>query len=166
MKSRIFLGGGCFWCVEAKFSAQKGIQCMPGYMGGDLANPKYEEVCTGTTGHFEVCSIENFKSLDMVLDLFWKIIDPFDITGQFADRGQQYQSVIFYTNQSQKETAIKSKQNVEEKLGKVVQTLILPASDFYPAEVYHQKFYLKNPKYYECYLHASGRESRCKNIWK
>ena len=163
---KIYLGGGCFWCVEAAFSNFKNVRCTPGYMGGDVEYPKYEQVCSGSTGHHEVCEIENFKSLNKVLEVFWRIINPFDGSGQFHDRGEHYQTVIFYTSEQQKKKVVQSKNQVEEHFDRRVETLILPAKVFYPAELYHHQFFKKNPEYYQRYFEASGRKGFIEDLWE
>ena len=162
---KIFLGGGCFWCVEAYFSKLKEVRCTPGYMGGDVEYPKYEQVCAGSTGHHEVCEIENFKSLSRILNLYWKIIDPFDASGQFHDRGEHYQTVIFYTSDQQRKKVVESKKKLELHFSRRVETLILPAKNFYSAELYHHQFFKKNPEYYQKYLNASGRKAFIETLW-
>ncbi|MAH60818.1 MAG: peptide-methionine (S)-S-oxide reductase [Legionellales bacterium] len=165
MMSEIFLGGGCFWCVEARFAMMPKVSCIPGYMGGHIENPTYEQVCSGLSGHYEVCRISGFRNLDEVLNNFWKIIDPFDPNGQFADQGSQYKTVIFYTNNHQKDLIIESISNIEKQFDKVVATIVLPAMTFYPAEEYHQQYYLKNPEHYRDYVHFSNRKYLLECIW-
>lgn len=163
----ITLAGGCFWCIESIFLEIPGITHVEsGYTGGHIPNPTYEEVCTGTTGHFEAVQLKfdpERITLIQILDLFWKRIDPFDTGGQFFDRGSQYQTAIFYHNNHQKTLAEKSKAAVEAFLKKSIATKILPASLFYPAEAYHQTYCLKNPEHYHRY--SKGHEQRLKELW-
>lgn len=163
--SEIFLGGGCFWCVEARFAEMRDLQCIPGYMGGDIEDPTYEEVCSGRSGHYEVCRVSGFRNIDEVINAFWKIIDPFDQHGQFSDQGAQYRTVIFYTTNHQKEVICESVSNIEKQFNKTVATLVLPAKKFYPAEECHQQYYLKNPEHYRHYVHCSNRKYLLECIW-
>ena len=132
--------------MEPPLSQTEGvIEVLPGYTGGHVKNPTYEQVCTGTTGHFEAIEVSydpekvTFKEL---LDVFWRQIDPTDDSGQFADRGSQYRTAIFYSNEEEKKTAEESKKEIAElfNFDKPVTTLILPAEEFYVAEDYHQKY--------------------------
>lgn len=138
------------------------IKTTVGYSGGAKENPTYEEVSAGTTGHREVIQIEydakkiSYKEL---LKIFWVNVDPFDGTGQFCDKGEQYTSAIYYLNEAQRAEAEASKPK-----GKVV-TAILPAKKFFPAESYHQDYYLKNPLRYSFYRYNCGRDKRLKEVW-
>lgn len=143
-------GAGCFWCVEAVFQELKGVKSVTsGYMGGRVENPSYKEVCTGLTGHAEVCQIVynpteiTFKDL---LEAFWQSHDPTTLNKQGADTGTQYRSVIFYSNESHKNEAeyFKKKLNDENAFGKPVVTEISAVSEFYKAEGYHQNYYNEN----------------------
>jgi peptide-methionine (S)-S-oxide reductase len=140
-------GAGCFWGVEAAFQKVKGvIKTTVGYMGGDLKNPTYEQVCTDKTGHAEVIQIEFDNkqiSYDKLLEIFWEIHDPTQFNRQGSDIGRQYRSVIFYQNDTQKETAEQSKKEIKKKYDKEVVTEITPVKEFYPAEEYHQKYLQK-----------------------
>lgn len=136
-------GGGCFWSVEESFRTVKGvIETEAGYSGGKLKNPNYDDVCSGTTGHIEVVRIKFDPSVISYLELlniFWKVHDPTSIDRQGPDEGEQYRSVIFYTNEKQREIADKSKEELERK-GLMITTKILPAQEFYKAEEYHQQY--------------------------
>lgn len=139
---------GCFWGVEAAFKQAKGIvKTEVGYTGGKAKNPTYKDVCTDETGHAEAVRIEfdpkkvSYKEL---LDLFWRIHDPTQMNRQGPDVGTQYRSAIFYQNEKQKKIAIKSRQEEQRKLKKPVVTQIVPASEFYMAEEYHQDYYKKH----------------------
>lgn len=148
---KITLGAGCFWCVEAVFQRIKGIEkWSSGYMGGKTKNPTYEEICTGLTGHAEVVQLEfdpKVISLEQVLDVFWRAHDPTTLNRQGADIGTQYRSAIFYHSEEQKLIAEKSIKKVEgEKLWpKPIVTKITKASEYYPAEDYHQNYFNLNP---------------------
>ncbi len=155
--------GGCFWCIETAFKIKKGVvSVISGYTGGELANPTYQQVCSGKTGHHEAVQITYdplIVSYEELLDIFWKSIDPTDVGGQFADRGTEYMTVVFYPTLMQQKIAEKSKLKLEKELGKPVATQILPAKPFYPAEEYHQNFAAKNKEYYQRYYSGSGRKS-------
>ena len=164
--------GGCFWCMEHPFDEVEGvISTTSGYTGGTKENPTYREVSSGTTGHYESEQVEydpDKVSYEKLLDVYWKNIDPFDARGQFCDKGPQYRSAIFTKNEKEKELATKSKQALPEKLnGKAtVVTEILPAKKFYPAEDYHQDYYLKNPIRYKYYRYGCGRDKRLEEVQK
>ena len=143
-------GMGCFWCTEAVFQRLKGVtNVKSGYEGGDIVNPTYEQICTGTTNHAEVTEM-NYDptqiTYDELLEVFWKIHDPTTLNRQGADVGTQYRSVIFYHTEAQKATAEKYKAllNSDNSFGKPVVTAIDAAETFYVAENYHQDYYIKN----------------------
>jgi peptide-methionine (S)-S-oxide reductase len=146
----ITLGAGCFWCVEAVFTELKGVlKVESGYMGGTIKNPSYKEVCNGNTGHAEVCRViydPSIISLDEILEVFWQTHDPTTLNRQGNDVGTQYRSAVFYYNDAQKKTAedYKIKLNASGAWEKPVVTEIVPASDFYVAEDYHQDYYALN----------------------
>lgn len=143
-------GAGCFWCVEAVFQELKGvISVKSGYMGGKIKNPTYREVCSGLTGHAEVCQIvydPKVISYKELLEAFWQTHDPTTLNRQGADVGTQYRSVVFYHNDDQKSEAefYKAKLNQEKAFEKDVVTEISAASAFYVAEDYHQNYYNEN----------------------
>ncbi len=161
--------GGCFWCMQPPFDKTPGvISTTAGYTSGTKVNPTYEEVSSGTTGHFESVKIEYDPAkvnYDKLLDVFWHNIDPFNGKGQFCDIGPQYRAAIFYGGEKQKEGAEASKKRVMEKFGKAVDTLVLPASEFYPAEDYHQEYHKKNPLKYKFYRFTCGRDARLEAVW-
>ena len=161
--------GGCFWCMQADFAQRNGvISVTSGYTGGSKENPTYEEVSSGTTGHAESIEVVYNPAVityEKLLEIYWDNIDPTDKDGQFADRGTQYRTAIFYGNDKQKETAERSKKAIEEKLKQPVYTQIVAASAFYPAEEYHQDYYKKNPVHYNTYKYGSGRVSRLQELW-
>ncbi|CRK83808.1 peptide-methionine (S)-S-oxide reductase MsrA [Neobacillus massiliamazoniensis] len=163
--------GGCFWCMTKPFDEQPGIiSVISGYTGGKVENPTYQQVCSDTTGHFEAVQITYNPDLfpyEKLLELFWQQIDPTDPSGQFYDRGQSYQTAIFYHNETQKRLAEESKKILEEskRFNKPIVTPILPASEFYPAEEYHQQYYKKNPAHYESYHIGSGRADFIQRHW-
>ncbi len=169
-KTAVF-AGGCFWCVESDFEKVDGVlQVISGYTGGNVENPTYEQVSSGTTGHVEAVEVTYDPakvSYDQLLDVFWRHINPTDSSGQFVDRGSQYRSVIFYGTQNQKEIAETSKKMLEQsgRFEKPIATEILPLGPFYPAEEYHQNYYKKNPIRYHWYRSRSGRDSFLKDAW-
>ncbi|HEO8418743.1 methionine sulfoxide reductase A [Mycobacteroides abscessus subsp. abscessus] len=163
--------GGCFWCMVSPFEEQPGIGgIVSGYSGGHVENPTYEQVKTGTTGHFEVVEITFDPEVfpyERLLELFWQQIDPTDPDGQFQDRGPQYRTAIFYHNNKQKVLAEKSKQAMAEsgKFKKPIVTIIEPAATFYPAEDYHQDYHKKNKTHYKEDREKSGRDEFIKEHW-
>lgn len=156
--------------MEPLFDKLSGvISTMPGYAGGTVLNPSYEEVCEGTTGHLEVVKIvfdPSLISYSQLLDVFWHHIDPTDPLGQFCDKGEQYLSAIFYADVKQKDFAESSKEAVARELrGQKIYTQIRPLTNFYPAEEYHQEFYQKSPGRYQAYQSCCGRQQRLKELW-
>jgi len=164
--------GGCFWCMEQPFDQIDGvIEVVSGYTGGTTKNPTYEQVSTGQTGHYEAVEITfdpAVVSYEMLLAHFWRQIDPTDAYGQFADRGSQYHTAIFYHDEKQKQIAEQSRKNLSKsgKFSKPIAVKILPAVEFYRAEEYHQCYYQKNPEHYERYKKGSGRAAFIKNNWR
>ena len=143
-------GAGCFWGIEAEFQKINGVvKTTVGYMGGDLENPTYEDVCTDKTGHTEVVQIEydsSKVSYEELLDVFWKIHDPTQLNRQGPDIGSQYKSVIFFNDEKQKELAESSKEKLEKsgRFEKPIATVITKEKKFYKAEDYHQNYFKKN----------------------
>lgn len=164
-------GGGCFWCMESQYEGIKGISSViSGYTGGHTKNPTYEEICSGNTGHTEAIQISFDPakiSYSELLEIFWRQIDPTDSGGQFADRGGQYHSAIFYMNEEQKKIAEKSKADLGKmgKFKKPIVTEIAKASIFYPAEEYHQDYYKKSALRYKMYRSGSGRDQFLESVW-
>lgn len=165
--AKALFAGGCFWCMEPPFDKLDGvISTTSGYAGGRTANPTYEQVSSGRTGHLEVLQIEYDPvkvSYEELLDVFWRNIDPLDGGGQFCDKGEQYTSAIFALDDAQASAAQASKEAVV--LDGEIQTRILPAATFYPAEEYHQDYYKKNPVRYKYYRWGCGRDQRLKKLW-
>ena len=152
------LAGGCFWCTEAIFKRLKGVTSVtPGYTGGDVANPTYEMVSSGDTGHAEAVQIKfdpEKISFTKLLDVFWKVHDPTTLDRQGDDVGTQYRSEIFYHDDSQRRTALRSMAKLE-KLGMYkgpVVTKLAPLSEFYKAEDYHLDYYTQNREKPYCHL--------------
>ena len=161
--------GGCFWCLVPPFQNLEGVgDIKTGYIGGRTPCPTYEEVCTGETGHYEAVQITfdpQQVSYEELLNIFWRQIDPTDFAGQFADRGSQYRTAIFYHSPQQRQAAEKSKEELERAsyFSTPIVTEIIKALEFYPAEDYHQDYYLKNPIHYQSYKISSGREAYIKS---
>ncbi|MFC1842951.1 peptide-methionine (R)-S-oxide reductase MsrB [Candidatus Dependentiae bacterium] len=162
--------GGCFWCSQATFENVDGVlKVVVGYTGGKNKNPTYQDYAQKE--HVEAFKITfdpakiSYKHL---LDVFWKTVDPTDAQGQFSDRGKNYRTVIFYTNEKQKEQATQSKKELEisGRFEKPIVTEIIKASPFYEAEDYHKSYYKKKPIKYKAYRAASGRDAFFKKIWK
>lgn len=145
----IVLGGGCFWCVEAVYERIEGIlDAVSGYAGGSVKNPTYEQVSTGRTGHAEVVQLTYDPSkitLEKILEIFWKAHDPTTPNRQGADVGTQYRSIILYKNETERRVAEESKRKAQSSFRSPIVTEILPLTDFYRAEEYHQDYYRKNP---------------------
>lgn len=146
MSDFITLGAGCFWGVEAIFQKQTGVtntEC--GYCAGELDNPTYEDICTGNTGHAEVVKVyfDDSTNLESILDIFWRLHDPTTLNRQGYDIGTQYRSAIFYNDESQKEIAESSLKQRQAKINQTIVTEITPLANYYPAEDYHQDYYLK-----------------------
>lgn len=164
--------GGCFWCMEAPFDELEGVvSTLSGYIGGKKANPTYEEVSSGSTGHCEAVEITfdpKKISYEKLLQVFWRQIDPTTPNQQFVDEGSQYRSGIFFHSEEQKKLAEESKQELElsgRYGGKKIVTEITAAGPFYKAEEYHQDYYKKKPYKYQYYRYRSGRDQYLKKIW-
>ncbi len=164
-------GGGCFWCLEAIFSRIKGVHnATSGYAGGDVPNPTYEQVTTGTTGHAEVVQIAfdpDRISYLQLLEVFFRVHDPTTLNRQGADVGTQYRSVVFYHDEMQKSTAEKVKQglNKEGIWDNPIVTEITPLGTFYQAEDYHQNFFEKNPQQAYCQMVILPKVEKFKNMF-
>jgi peptide methionine sulfoxide reductase msrA/msrB len=163
--------GGCFWCMQPPYDNAKGVvKTVVGYTGGSAEDANYEMVSAHRTKHREVIEVTYDParvSYDRLLDIFWRQINPTQADGQFHDIGLSYQAAIFYGNEEEKKAAEASKDNLAKsgKFSKPIVTEILPAQPFYPAEEYHQKYYLKNAAAYEAYHIGSGRVSFLKKVW-
>ncbi|MFD0939235.1 peptide-methionine (S)-S-oxide reductase MsrA [Pedobacter boryungensis] len=165
-------GMGCFWCTEALFQRLNGVSNVKsGYEGGDVPNPTYEEVCTGTTNHAEVIEVTYDPakiSYDELLEVFWKSHDPTTLNRQGADVGTQYRSVIFYHSDEQKDIAEKYKAalNKDNAFGKPVVTTIVKAEPFYVAENYHQDYFVKNGELPYCRLVILPKMEKLEKLFK
>lgn len=164
--------GGCFWCMVKPFDTWEGVhKVTSGYTGGHVENPTYEDVKSGTSGHYEAVQISydpDVIDYQTILDLYWPQIDPTDAGGQFHDRGPQYRTAIFYHDAAQAKLAETSKQQVANSglFTAPIVTEILPATTFYPAEDYHQDYYKTHKQDYEADRQKSGRDAFIKDHWK
>jgi peptide methionine sulfoxide reductase msrA/msrB len=163
--------GGCFWCMEPPFEKIAGVSSvLSGYTGGEEKNPTYDQVSSGRTGHAEAVQVRyDPTQVDYatLLKVFWRQIDPTDPGGQFADRGTQYRTAVFFHDETQLELARESKAALESsgRFDQPIVTEIVAAGPFYPAEDYHQDFYKKDPKRYKSYRRGSGREGYLESVW-
>ena len=169
--AKAYFAGGCFWCMEEVFEKVPGvISVVSGYMGGRVEHPSYEQVSAGGTGHAESVEVvyDPAKvSYARLLDAFWHNVDPVTPNGQFCDHGSQYRAVIFYQGEEEKRLAEESKRAIEQsqRLPQPIVTELSKASQFYPAEEYHQDFYKKNPIRYKFYKFNCGRAQRLEEVW-
>jgi peptide-methionine (S)-S-oxide reductase len=163
--------GGCFWCMEPPYDELPGVaSTISGYIGGHVANPTYEQVSAGGTGHAEAVEV-TYDSLQVsyatLLEVFWRNIDPVAVDRQFCDVGDQYRSAIFTIGDEQHRLAQESKKMWQDsgEFDRPIATEIVPASEFYPAEEYHQDYYKKNPIRYKFYRSRCGRDQRLEAVW-
>ena len=170
-KETAIFAGGCFWCMEPPFDKLDGvISTTSGYTSGHKQNPTYREVSAGKTGHTEAIQIvfdPKIVSYTELLAVFWKNIDPVAIDRQFCDAGAQYRSGIYYQNETQEKAAKRSLSQLEQNkpFKEKIATEVVAASTFYPAEDYHQDYYLKNPLRYKYYRFSCGRDNRLTELW-
>ncbi|MBI4341682.1 MAG: peptide-methionine (S)-S-oxide reductase MsrA [Candidatus Omnitrophica bacterium] len=163
--------GGCFWCLQQPFDETPGvISTSVGYTGGTTADPTYEQVSTGATGHAEALQAiydPSKATYEQLLDVFWSNINPTTVNGQFADKGTQYRTAIFYHNDEQQRLAEASKERLARsgKFDEPIATEIVLASVFYRAEEYHQHYYKKQAAHYNAYKVGSGRAGYLKKVW-
>ena len=167
-RSAVF-AGGCFWCMEEAFDNVAGVVATTsGYTGGQVANPSYEQVSAGGTGHYESVKVEydpGKVTYAQLLAAYVRNVDPFDSSGQFCDHGTQYQSVIFTSDPGEKAMAENALKTVADQFGKPVATKVLPEATFYPAEDYHQNFHVTTSIKYKFYKRACGRAERLQELW-
>src|SRR5213592_4913006 len=169
-KTAIF-AGGCFWCIQPAFDKANGvIKTVVGYSGGTEPNPTYQLISSERTNYRESIEITYDPakiSYEQLLDIYWRQIDPTQADGQFTDIGPSYRAAIFYGNEQEKKIAEASKEKLARSgtFNKRIVTEILPAMKFYPAEVYHQKYYQQNPEHFEAFEEGSGRVSFQKKTW-
>jgi peptide-methionine (S)-S-oxide reductase len=170
-QAKATLAGGCFWCMEPPFEKLDGvISITVGYTGGQTKNPSYEQVSAGGTGHAESVQIvyDPAKvSYTQLLDIFWHNIDPLTPNGQFCDHGRQYRTAIFFHDETQRRLAEDSKRQLAEsgRFSQPIVTEIVPATEFYPAEEYHQHYREKNPVRYQFYRWNCARDQRLAELW-
>ncbi|WP_376986616.1 peptide-methionine (S)-S-oxide reductase MsrA [Bosea sp. R86505] len=163
--------GGCFWCMEPPFDALPGvISTTSGYTSGHTVDPTYKEVSAGKTGHTEAVKIvyDPAKvSYGKLLQVFWRNHDPLTANAQFCDRGSQYRAGIYYGSEQEKAQAEASKAELEKsgRFKSRITTEIVAQTSFYPAEDYHQDYYLNNPIRYKIYRGGCGRDSRLRELW-
>jgi peptide-methionine (S)-S-oxide reductase len=161
--------GGCFWCMEPPYDKLDGVSStISGYAGGKTKNPTYEEVSRGTTGHTEVVQVTYDPkkiTYEKLLEVFWRNVDPLTANRQFCDVGSQYRTAIFYHDETQKRLAEESKKALGKRFKEPVVTEIVAYTEFYPAEDYHQDYYIKNPLRYKYYRYNCGRDQRLEALW-
>jgi peptide-methionine (S)-S-oxide reductase len=178
---KAILAGGCFWCIEADFEKVKGVtSVVSGFTGGTVANPTYEQVTEGGTGHYEAVEITfdpAVVSYPEILRLFFRSVDPTDAGGQFCDRGDSYRTAVFVKGADQKAAADAAKAEAGKALGARIATPVLKAGPFYPADAYHQDYYRqskiivtrfgprKKSTAYKLYREACGRDARVRQLW-
>ena len=163
--------GGCFWCMEASFEAREGVvEAISGYTGGTVEHPTYAQVTSGQSGHLEAVQVyfdPEIVNYEELLDVFWRSIDPTDNEGQFADKGTQYRTAIFYHDEEQRALAEENKNQLvsSDIFDKPIVTEIRPYTTFYQAEDYHQDYYKKNVLRYNSYKEGSGRPDFFEKYW-
>lgn len=169
VRDRAVFAGGCFWCMEPPFDKLEGvISTTSGYIGGTVPNPSYAQVSSGRTGHTEAVEVvydPDQVSYEQLLDIFWRNIDPLDAGGQFCDRGSQYRSAVFVGTEPERQQAEASRARIQTRFDQSIATEVVDDSPFYPAEDYHQDYYLKNPIRYQLYRFGCGRDARLNALW-
>ena len=169
--ARATFAGGCFWCMEGPFDKLEGVKSTTsGYTGGHAGNPTYKQVSAGGTGHTEAVQIVYDPaeiSYEELLEVFWVNHDPTEADGQFCDKGSQYRPGVFYHDEAQKLAAEESLKKIEKtkKFDEPVRTEVTMAGTFYPAEDYHQDYYVRNPLRYKMYRFGCGRDRRLEQLW-
>jgi peptide-methionine (S)-S-oxide reductase len=161
--------GGCFWCMEPPFDQLEGVvSTTSGYIGGRVKDPTYRQVSSGGTGHAEAVEVVYDPSkigYRELLEVFWRNIDPLVKDRQFCDKGDQYRTAIFFHDEEQRRLAEETRAAVAKRFDQPVQTEIVAATKFYPAEEYHQDYYEKNPVRYKLYRTGCGRDARLTELW-
>jgi len=171
-QQKAIFAGGCFWCSQSEFDGKPGVsRTVSGYIGGTADTANYTAVCSGRTQHIEAVLVEydpEIISYSELLDLYWRHIDPTDAGGQFADRGSQYQPVIYTFDQAQKEVAQASLDQLQasNRFVAPVAVEIKPATPFFDGEDYHQNYHQSNPGHYQAYREGSGRQPFINQHWK
>ena len=170
-QSVAIFAGGCFWCMEPPFDKVPGVTAtISGYTGGRKVNPTYEEVSSGSTGHAEALAViydPKKVTYEKLLDVYWVNVDPTVKNRQFCDSGTQYRTAIFYRDDAQRRAAEASRDALlkSKPFKEPIVTEIQMAGPFYPAEEYHQDYYLKNPVRYNLYRNGCGRDARLHQLW-
>lgn len=168
-KTAVF-AGGCFWCMQSEFDDQKGVvKTTVGYTGGTKANPTYEEVSTGKSGHREAIMVTydaEVVGYPRLLEIFWSNVDPLDAKGQFCDKGEQYKAGIYVADDAERAAAKASAAAESKRLGQAVVTDIMVRAPFYTAEAYHQEYYKKSADRYMQYRAGCGRDQRLEELMK
>lgn len=168
LETAIF-AGGCFWCMESAFDPVQGVVgTISGYTGGKTKNPTYHAVKLGKTGHYEALKVvydPRKTTYEELLRIFWRNVDPFNARGQFCDSGSQYRAAVFVADNEQRTAAEASREKIAGRTRLKIVTEVIDASEFYPAEEYHQDYYLKNPLQYSYYRSSCGRDARLIEIW-
>lgn len=175
------VAGGCFWCVEADFEKMAGVsEVYSGFTGGNVANPSYEQVTAGGTGHYEAARIlydPARVSYDQIMYAFFRSVNPTDPGGQFCDRGDSYRTAIFVRNDAERQSAERAKAQAAADLGQKILTPILDAGQFYDADAYHQDYYKQGDliltrfgprskaSAYKLYRDSCGRDQRVRDLW-
>lgn len=166
-KTAVF-AGGCFWCMESEYQDIEGVESVvSGFSGGTKETATYEAVSRGNTGHREVVQVTYDPTkvpYEKLLGIFWDNVDPFDTEGQFCDKGFQYTAAIFVNDDQERALAEQSVKEIETKAGKKVETAILKAEPFYPAEEYHQDYFKENAVRYKLYRSGCGRDARLEEL--
>jgi peptide-methionine (S)-S-oxide reductase len=179
--AKAVVAGGCFWCVESDFESVSGvIEAVSGFTGGAVENPTYEQVTNGGTGHYEAVEITYDPAVlpyEQLIQMFVRSVDVTDAGGQFCDRGESYRTAIFVSNQGERNIAEATLATASADLGVAVVTPVLEAQTFWPADAYHQDYYLQNdivltrrgPKTkanaYKFYRESCGRDARVNELW-
>jgi peptide-methionine (S)-S-oxide reductase len=167
--ARATFAGGCFWCMEQPFDKIDGVvSTQSGYTGGQVPKPTYEQVSMGRTGHAEAVQVTYDAAkvrYEQLLYAFWRNVDPFDAGGQFCDRGGQYRPAIFVHDPEQRRLAEASRAELQPRFKDPIKVEIVEAGAFYPAEEYHQDYYLRNTAKYRFYRFSCGRDGRLKQVW-
>jgi len=169
--AKAYFAGGCFWCMEEAFEKMDGvIAVVSGYMGGTVANPTYEQVSAGQTGHTESVEVSYDPAkvgYQKLLEAFWHNVDPVTPNAQFCDHGSQYRAAVFYGTDEEKRLSEESKRAIEQskRFSEPIVTQLGKVSTFYTAEEYHQDFYKKNPIRYKYYKFSCGRAQRLEALW-
>lgn len=161
--------GGCFWCMESSFEQLPGVLAVEsGYTGGKEPNPTYEDVGYHRTTHYEAIRVvydPKATDYDTLLTAFWHNVDPTQANGQFCDKGDQYRTGIFTSDEGEQAKAVASREAVRKQLDRTIVTEVLPAATFWVAEEYHQDFYVKKPEHYMRYRIGCGRDARLQELW-